>query len=395
MARRDGFPEPLALRRDRAEPIPRRAAAQAECRLLSSLAARAAEWRELAARALEPNVFYEPAFALAAASVFGVHAAAVLVRRAGRLIGLFPVHIERRYGVMATVTGWTHPYAPLGVPLVDRDDAETAIAAWLDLVEADGPRLVLLPMLPRDGAFAAALRRVLSRRGGMSAEFGTHARALLWPAEDRAGYLEQNVPHKKLKELRRQRRRLADAGTVGLVTAREAADIAAALADFLALEASGWKGSAGSAAGTHAPIRAFMQRALTELAERDSARIDRLMQDGRPLAAAITLRSGDTAWFWKIAYDEAHARFSPGVQISLDLTGALLADPALVRVDSCATADHPMIDHLWRERLALCDLLIAPAPDMFSTFQIARRLEALRRAAIGAARNLRDTVRGR
>jgi hypothetical protein len=262
-------------------------------------------------------------------------------------------------------------------------------------VEADGPRLVLLPMLPRDGAFAAALRRVLSRRGGMSAEFGTHARALLWPAEDRAGYLEQNVPHKKLKELRRQRRRLADAGTVGLVTAREAADIAAALADFLALEASGWKGSAGSAAGTHAPIRAFMQRALTELAERDSARIDRLMQDGRPLAAAITLRSGDTAWFWKIAYDEAHARFSPGVQISLDLTGALLADPALVRVDSCATADHPMIDHLWRERLALCDLLIAPAPDMFSTFQIARRLEALRRAAIGAARNLRDTVRGR
>jgi CelD/BcsL family acetyltransferase involved in cellulose biosynthesis len=395
MARRDGFPEPLALRRDRAEPIPRRAAAQAECRLLSSLAARAAEWRELAARALEPNVFYEPAFALAAASVFGVHAAAVLVRRAGRLIGLFPVHIERRYGVMATVTGWTHPYAPLGVPLVDRDDAETAIAAWLDLVEADGPRLVLLPMLPRDGAFAAALRRVLSRRGGMSAEFGTHARALLWPAEDRAGYLEQNVPHKKLKELRRQRRRLADAGTVGLVTARDAADIAAALADFLALEASGWKGRAGSAAGTHAPIRAFMQRALTELAERDSARIDRLMQDGRPLAAAITLRSGDTAWFWKIAYDEAHARFSPGVQISLDLTGALLADPALVRVDSCATADHPMIDHLWRERLALCDLLIAPAPDMFSTFQIARRLEALRRAAIGAARNLRDTVRGR
>jgi hypothetical protein len=31
----------------------------------------AAEWRALAARALEPNVFYEPAFTLAAAPVFG------------------------------------------------------------------------------------------------------------------------------------------------------------------------------------------------------------------------------------------------------------------------------------------------------------------------------------
>ena len=39
----------------------------------------ASEWRDLAARALEPNVFYDPAFALAAAPVFGADAGAVLV----------------------------------------------------------------------------------------------------------------------------------------------------------------------------------------------------------------------------------------------------------------------------------------------------------------------------
>src|SRR5215470_17345651 len=37
------------------------------------------EWRELAAHALEPNVFYEPAFARHAAPVFGRDAGAVLV----------------------------------------------------------------------------------------------------------------------------------------------------------------------------------------------------------------------------------------------------------------------------------------------------------------------------
>ena len=42
-----------------------------EWRPLAELAAIAAEWRALAARALEPNVFYDPAFALAAAPVFG------------------------------------------------------------------------------------------------------------------------------------------------------------------------------------------------------------------------------------------------------------------------------------------------------------------------------------
>jgi hypothetical protein len=42
-----------------------------EWRPLAGLGAIAAEWRALAARALEPNVFYEPAFALAAAPVFG------------------------------------------------------------------------------------------------------------------------------------------------------------------------------------------------------------------------------------------------------------------------------------------------------------------------------------
>ena len=83
------------------------------------------------------------------------------------------------------------------------------------------------------------------------------------------------------------------------------------------------------------------------------ARVDRLMQDERTLAATITLRTGDTAWFWKIAYDEARARASPGVQLTLDVTESLLADASVARVDSCATADHPMIDHLWRERLAL------------------------------------------
>ena len=53
------------------------------------------------------------------------------------------------------LTGWTHPYAPLGVPLVDRDEADAAIGAFLDHVAADpdtAPRWCMLPLIARDGA---------------------------------------------------------------------------------------------------------------------------------------------------------------------------------------------------------------------------------------------------
>ena len=72
---------------------------RAEWRGLADLAPLADEIRALAARAVEPNVFYEPAFMLAAAPVFGAGAGAMLVRSAtGRLTGLFPARIERPQG---------------------------------------------------------------------------------------------------------------------------------------------------------------------------------------------------------------------------------------------------------------------------------------------------------
>jgi len=119
--------------------------------------------------------------------------------------------------------------------------------------------------------------------------------------------------------------------------------------------------------------------------------VDRVARGAK--ATEISLRSGTTVWFWKIAYAEEVARASPGVQLTLDVTEQLLARPDVLRADSCATADHPMIDHLWRERLALADLLIAPSAAGMGQFRIARHLETLRRALIASAKRARD-VRG-
>ena len=367
---------------------------RAEWRPLATWSAVVPEWRALATCALEPNVFYEPGFALPAAAVFGRNLGAVLVwSHDQKLLGFFPARVERSIG-LAVLTGWTHPYGPLGTPLVDRHEAASVLAAWLVHVKNDAalPNLAMLPLVPDDGPFAVALAAALARHDMASTSLGRHRRALLAPGDGRAGYVEQSVGAKKRKELRRQRHRLADMGTLKIDAATSATGVADALRDFLALEARGWKGRAGTAAAKNEEIRAFIEAAIADLATDGKVRIDRLRVGGNAIAATVTLRSGDRAWTWKIAYDEDFSRASPGVQLMVDATESLLADGGLATVDSCATADHPMIDHLWRERLALSDRLIAIRANPLA-FALARDLEWLRRLAMTGARMLRDRVK--
>jgi CelD/BcsL family acetyltransferase involved in cellulose biosynthesis len=367
-------------------------------RPLASLAGDAPAWRDLAARALEPNVFYEPSFALAAAPVFAPHAGALLVSSAaGRLFGLFPLRIERRrYGAPpAMLVGFIHSYAPLGTPLVDRDHADAVFDAFFAHFERDEamPPLLLLPLVPQDGAFAAVLERALARRALRRARFGRIGRAQLVPGAERAHYIEQAVSAKTRKELTRKRRRLAEMGEVRHQTMSEPAAMTTMLARFLDLEARGWKGRAGTAAANDPSICAFLQKALVDLSAEGKVRCDVLSVGDSAVAAAIVLRSGASAWDWKIAYDEEYARFSPGVQITLDLTGSLLADESITRTDSCATAGHPMIDHLWRERLALCDHLIGLERAGAPLFLLACGLEWVRRRLVFGAKRIRGLIR--
>jgi CelD/BcsL family acetyltransferase involved in cellulose biosynthesis len=361
---------------------------------LSQLESIVDDWRELASRALVPNVFYEPAFALAAAPLFGRGVGAALVwsgTAPRKLLGLFPGRREaRRYGLrLPMFVGWTHPFAPFGAPLVEREAAEPVIAAWLAHVagESELPGLLLLPYLPEDGPFAAALTAILRRAHMPAAEFNRHGRALLAPRGNRSAYVEHALGPHQFRELRRTARRLSELGALLFATATEPDAVAAAVEDFLALEASGWKGKAGTAAAGSGEVRGFVKAAVAALAAERKVAINRVFLDGRPIAAAITLRSGDTAWLWKAAYDEALARYSASVMLAASLTEELVDDSSVERTDSCATADHRVMNRTWSEHLALCDLMIAARPD--AQFLRAQRLETMRSTAVAAAERVR------
>jgi CelD/BcsL family acetyltransferase involved in cellulose biosynthesis len=319
-------------------------------------------WRALAQRAVEPNGYYLPAWELAvSASARGRTNASALAAfdRSSRLIGLMPVvSLWRAWKIPLPALVSAHPYGTLCSPLIDRDATIEAATRLLQQAREAGAHALVLKDVALDGAAMAALSQVLNRDGLKPRLLSSYARASLDATQDGEALLREALGAKKLKELRRQRHRLEQHGPVVFEVARGAEEIRPALEAFLRLEASGWKGRRGTALVQHAGDAAFIRRAAPALAETAQCEIITLRAGADPVAAGIVLRHQDRAFFFKLGIDERFAKYSPGVQLTLDLTRHLCADPAIAGADSTASAGHPMINPIWRGRLAIGDVLM-------------------------------------
>ncbi len=325
-------------------------------------------WVDLMGRALESNAFLDPDFVLPAARHLGAvrRPIVVLVWAEGAgsardLVAVCPV-VAPPDPVRALASVWMHDLSTLGVPLLDRGRAGEALRALLRWAARGlpGARGLVIPSLPADGPTAALLREVAGEAGLAVAELDRWERAVLRRGSAAAGL--PALSPKGAKEVRRQGRRLAETGTVGSATAREGDALGDAVERFLSLEARGWKGDAGTALLASPGRTAFARAVTRRLGARALCRVDSLLLDGEPIAIALILRAGDTEFLWKIAYREDVARLSPGVQLVLRITEAQRGDGGAALTDSCAVPGHPMIDRLWRDRLALCDLAVATRP---------------------------------
>ena len=352
-------------------------------------------WLDLMGRALEPNVFLDPDFALPAAQHLGGGRAVALVliwtdaaRRPSDLIGLHAL-VPRGGAARLLAASWLHDLSTLGAPLLDAARAEAALRALLAWAAGGLPGVpgLLFRALPEPGPTASALRAAAAAGGHAVALIDAQERAVLRRGAARAGLAA--LSPKSAKELRRQRRRLAERGTLTYASAREGRSLGEALEHFLALEASGWKGTAGTALLARPGETAFVRTASRLLGRRGLWRVDSLSAGGEPVAMALLLRARDTDFLWKIAYRESAARLSPGVQLALQITEAQLGDGAVALTDSCAVPRHPMIDRLWRDRLRVADIAVATRPGASRGFRAVLVAErGLRRLRAGLKRAL-------
>lgn len=347
---------------------------------------------ELAARALEPNPHMSPAAVAAARVVVPedriVILAAWLSEALGseRLAGLWALRRQRdwRTGFSATLTAPILPlYEVSSLPVIDRDQADDVIQAMLRhlLAAGDLPRTLALPLLPLEGPSFEALQEACRITGSSLCSYERWERPVMRPeaGDDAERYLRRSLGPGYKKRMQ-QFRAVARHGAMSFRRRRgEAAR--QALPDFLALEAAGWKGKAGTAIARLPQALAYFDSLATHFAAADALQIDALLLDDRPLAMGLLVESAGTRHFLKIAYDETQARHSPGRALTIAMLQADFAGTPPVFFDSGAGDGVDAGTYVWGERRLMANALIGlgnPSPDLP---RVAARLrQVLRRA---------------
>ena len=354
-----------------------------DCSLAADPAAVADEWRQLAARALVPSGLNCPELVLPALTLHsGLKLATVRDDQGLRMV--LPL---ARTGFPARLAGTATPMSFYGMPHLDRDLAVPALTAFLRQVR--GP--VLLHSVPRSGPLWDAI----TAAAGRVAVFDQWQRAVLHVSGNFETWFDTNFDRKRRKEYRRLRARLAEQGRFAAERLKPGAETFSWVADFLKLEAASWKGRRGTAIDADAAAAAMLHEAAAGLAAAGALRFWRLSLDGRAVAMLYAIVEGNCAWLGKIAHDEAFAKYSPGVLQILQATEDLFAEARIVYVDSCAVPHHPMIDNIWRDRIAVADVMIAA--DSFSAMRFAAHAgaERARRRLRRLAKDIFYSITGR
>lgn len=317
-----------------------------------------AAWDTLALCAAEPNPFFESWYLLPSLEAFDPAGAVRLLRftAGGDLAGLMPIARPRRYyrHPLPHLSSWLHANCFLGAPLVAAGFERAfwrALFAWADR-HAGAAMFLHLAHMPLRGPLHDALAEVLAEQGRRAALVHREERALLSSRQSPEAYFEAALSGKKRKELRRQFARLSELGEVRFERRAAPQGIEAWTQQFLALERAGWKGAAGSALAAAPQTERLFRESLAGAARRGRLERLTLSLDGAPIAMLASFVTPPGAFSFKTAFDERFARFSPGVLLQRENL-SLLDRVDLAWTDSCAAADHPMIDHIWRERRAI------------------------------------------
>jgi CelD/BcsL family acetyltransferase involved in cellulose biosynthesis len=299
-------------------------------------------WNHLAAAALEPAGFNAPQLILPILKHVGGAEIATVTNGADLLLAL-PLHRKRTH-----LASWITPLTASGLPHVR---AESAVQAFLQAQTQP----VQLQAIPSDGSFLAALKK-------QSAHFAvleSWQRAALKPVGIFEDWLQSNFDQKRRKEFKRLRNRLAEQGALVTEVLKAGDNPKPFVDDFLRLEAGGWKGKKGTAINASPNLVKSLHEAAIGLHLAGKLRFWNLKLAGKSIATLFVIVENNQAWLGKIAYDETHAKYSPGALIILDCTESFFNEPHIKQIDSSAIPNHPLIDRIWRDRLPMVTVLAA------------------------------------
>ncbi len=318
------------------------------------------------AEAAEQNIFNHPDFLCPALEHFADDDCGLIVANSPATDFLMPFQVKRAgLGLRKAIYSWSNLYTTQGTPLVTASALPDTLDTVLDaLCKPDYglPDVLMLPDINLDGAFAQALKTLAQRKNLPLQITRQQARPVLLNGTDAESYLTKAIGKNHHRDYRRQWRRLSETGTLDYQIASDETALIAAFEDFLTLEASGWKGAAGTAFLTRKQDADFARRIIRAFSAKKCVQIHRLTLDGRTIASLVVFINADQAWTWKTAYDESLKAFSPGVLLMIEVLKNHLGNPALRLTDSCAIPDHPVMSRLFHDRQAFGTIILGLTP---------------------------------
>ncbi len=354
----------------------------------------------LSNRSMEANVFFSGQFLAPALPRLEEKQIRLAILRdtegRNRARFLIPFSVERPgLGIGSPIMRvWANHFAPLGTPLIDAEGAAESIDNVLEaLAHAhSNPQVLVIPDVKLNRPAAQLIRAIAMSRNLPLAVTDERERPMLESLLDGEAYMSESLSSKHNHEMRRQWRKLSEKGEVTYNVARQPRDVVKRMEEFLLLESSGWKGKEKTALTIDRLRSAFAREAVYNLAQADKVRIHTIDLDGQAIASLIVFLSAGEAYTWKTAYNEAHADCSPGKILMSKVTEWHLDDANIVRTDSLAVPDHPVMSRLWRERDAMATLIIGLNPGRDRDVrQIATQLHLYQNTR-DVARKLRDRI---
>ncbi|MFN4141547.1 GNAT family N-acetyltransferase [Aestuariivirga sp.] len=342
----------------------------------------APHWRALAAEALGPSCHNLPDLVLPALA--GERRAVLAtVREDGALKLAFPLLPPRVW--RPWFRGLETPVNYPAVPHLAREGAVPALTAFLDAL----PRPLLLGEVATEGPFWDALMA----SSAQVAVLRRWQRAVVRPRGSFAAWYDANFDGKRRYSFRRKRAKLSELGQVVIERQATGENLDGWLSAFFDLEAKGWKGHKGTALKFDARACGTLREAMPGLAAAGKLRLWCMKLDDRPIAMMSMIVDGGKGDILKVAYDEDFARVSPGVLLLLAATEDIFAE-GLALADCCAIPDHPMYDHVWRDRLGIADVMVAGPGVPSALFNGFAKAERLRRDLRGRLKKIYYRVAG-
>jgi hypothetical protein len=380
---------------------------------VADLSAHREAWDALVGVATEPNIFFEPSVLLPSLRAFGGKRELTILlvyldsvsgptkSITSQLIGFFPLEKRRLLGGkhLCIHRLWEGDYSYVPTPLLHREHAAVALRSFFDWLDGQprGASLLAIDRLILGGAFHGLLIDEISRRRAHVLVRDSFTRAHFDPDCTPEVYLSRVLSAKDRRELQRQRKRLVEQGAT-LISLKDAADVDRWANDFLALEASGWKGRGGSAMAGDPADATYFREMVRETFAAGKLSSTAWVLNGKPIAMQILLHSGRGAYGFKTCYDESFGRFAPGLLLEIDLIERA-KDMDLRWIDSAAAHYHPVFNRIYRERRCVERWLLSPdhaAGLGLSAWSVARWLRrSLSERKTELARSVPEVKQGR